>query len=54
MHYWLPSSFTVASKPKVAPSDRPLRFIYVGWMIKEKGVSEILSAIGELRGKFGE
>jgi glycosyltransferase involved in cell wall biosynthesis len=51
IHFWLDESFPVARGPKVAP-DRPIRFLFIGWMIKEKGVNELLSAIRELRGIY--
>ena len=48
VHYWLPESFAIAPEPKIAASGRPLRFIFVGWMISEKGIQELLAAIEEL------
>ncbi|WP_419177011.1 glycosyltransferase [Desulfosediminicola sp.] len=50
--YWLPRTFKVIDSPKSASLDRPLRFVFVGWLIKEKGVEELLSAIDLLRGRF--
>lgn len=48
-HYWLPASFAIARIPRSAVAGRPLRFVFVGWMLPEKGIHELLAAIGELR-----
>lgn len=49
IHFWLPDSFVVAEHPREAARDKPLQFVFVGWMIREKGVYEMLAAIEELR-----
>jgi glycosyltransferase involved in cell wall biosynthesis len=49
MHYWLNATFPVASEPKCRPQGRPVRMLYVGWLIREKGVHELLTAINSLR-----
>lgn len=48
IYSWLPSSFVPGDAPKPAPMDRPVRFAFVGWMIKEKGVGELLESIAWL------
>lgn len=52
INFWLSASFAVSESPKTVASGRPLRFIFVGWMIKEKGIYELLAAIGELRKNY--
>lgn len=52
IHYWLPKVFRVAEKPKVLLAGDPIKFIFVGWMIKEKGLYEILAALKELLRKY--
>lgn len=51
VHYWLRESLVIAGEPKIAVPGKPLRFIFVGWMIREKGIHELLAAIEELRKK---
>jgi len=51
VHYWLPDSFAVAREPKTAVVGGTVRFIFVGWMIAEKGIYELLAAIAELRSR---
>ena len=41
---WLPSSVNVVNKPVVISGSAKVRFCFVGWLIKEKGVLELLSA----------
>jgi glycosyltransferase involved in cell wall biosynthesis len=48
-HYWLPETFRVAQAPRSAVAGRPMRFVFVGWMLPEKGIHELLAAIGDLR-----
>ena len=48
IHYWLPKSFPVSLKPKMLSANEFPKFIFVGWMIKEKGVREILAALDSL------
>ena len=52
IHYWLPKSFRVALRPKKLLNGDSIKFIFVGWMIKEKGVREILAAVGSLFDKY--
>jgi len=51
MHYWL-ADFPLASQPKVRPERRPVHMLYVGWLIQEKGVLELLAAITVLRREY--
>jgi glycosyltransferase involved in cell wall biosynthesis len=52
IHYWLPQSFSISKMEKRTVAGKDLHFIFVGWMIKEKGVGEILAAISELKKDF--
>jgi glycosyltransferase involved in cell wall biosynthesis len=45
IHYWLSKSYPIRSGPQVLQANIPLRFVFVGWMIPEKGVIEILTAL---------
>lgn len=45
IHYWLPKLLEVVNKPKTLLAGEPIRFVFVGWMIKEKGVNEILASL---------
>ena len=49
VHYWLPESFSLSEPKQPPPSGEPLAFLFVGWMIREKGIGEIVAAIAELR-----
>ena len=46
--YWLPKSFKIIQKPKIILEKQQIKFIFIGWMIKEKGLNEILSSIKSL------
>jgi glycosyltransferase involved in cell wall biosynthesis len=49
VHYWLPSGEgDVAKEPIAVPNEEPVRFLFVGWMITEKGIHEIISAMEAL------
>lgn len=52
IHYWLPKLPEVSNTPKSIPADEVVRFVFVGWMIKEKGILEILSVLDSLVGKY--
>lgn len=52
IHYWLSESFVISKKQKMIIPNKPLQFIFVGWMIREKGLYEILAAIERLREKY--
>ena len=51
VRYWLPQSFKIAEHPKKVVN-RPIRFLFIGWMIKEKGIYEIIDAIRDLTNEF--
>jgi glycosyltransferase involved in cell wall biosynthesis len=46
---WLPDWIKVVDTPKKLRMDEPIHFIFVGWLVREKGVIELLDAISELR-----
>jgi glycosyltransferase involved in cell wall biosynthesis len=48
IHYWLPKSFPVVLQPKVLTEGESVKFVFVGWMIKEKGLHEILATLSLL------
>jgi glycosyltransferase involved in cell wall biosynthesis len=52
IHYWLPKSFRAVLEPRYLASGEPIQFIFVGWMIKEKGLQEILAAVDFLFEKY--
>lgn len=45
IRYWLPKSFAISEKPKVPRSGDMVDFVFVGWIVKEKGIYEILAAL---------
>lgn len=49
---WLQANFPVATEPKVISSDRAVSFVFVGWLVKAKGVVQLLEAIAELKDKY--
>ena len=51
IHYWLSDTFSTSKNEREYFKNSLLRFVFVGWMIKEKGIHEILSAIKSLRKK---
>lgn len=51
VRYWLPQTFKISELPKTVVN-RPVRFLFIGWMIKEKGIYEILNAIRILNADF--
>ena len=48
---WLPDWVTIVNTPKPLRLDEPIHFIFVGWLVREKGVLELLDAISELRSR---
>ncbi len=52
IRYWLPNQFRVVETPKILSASEPARFVFVGWMIKEKGIDEILAALEILLKKY--
>jgi glycosyltransferase involved in cell wall biosynthesis len=49
---WLSNDFPVSSELKVCSDSTTLKFVFVGWLVKEKGVPELLEAALQLSGKF--
>ena len=52
IHYWLSKSFPVATHPVTLTDGASVKFIFIGWMIKEKGINEILAALDYLYEKY--
>jgi glycosyltransferase involved in cell wall biosynthesis len=52
VHYWLPNSFNVRKISKSPPISGVVNFLFVGWMVREKGVYEILSALSDLLSNY--
>lgn len=52
IHYWLPKLFEVVDKPKTLLAGETIKFVFVGWMIKEKGLHEILASLERLLKKY--
>jgi glycosyltransferase involved in cell wall biosynthesis len=49
---WIPECSNIVNRPKLVNAEHRLHFIFVGWLVQEKGVNEILEAIGMLRPKY--
>ncbi len=49
---WLPESFPITEQPKGLENE-VIRFIFVGWLVEEKGIKELLEAT-ELLTKMGK
>ncbi len=49
---WLSADFPVAKETKVLEKNARLKFIYVGWLVKEKGVPQLLEASLKLSKKY--
>ena len=49
---WLPNQIKIATNPKDKESQQKLRFIFVGWIIREKGINEIFDAISILLNQY--
>lgn len=45
---WLPPFFEVATAARNPTPGAPMRFVFVGWLVKEKGVWELLDAFAEV------
>lgn len=52
IHNWVPQWINISEKPKCKPFNRELHFIFVGWLVIEKGVLELLEAISILRDNY--
>ncbi|MGE6450728.1 glycosyltransferase family 4 protein [Pseudoalteromonas tetraodonis] len=48
---FLPNSFPVAVTPKVLAEKDVVRFVFVGWLVEEKGIKQLLSAVKYLSKK---
>lgn len=46
---WLPKGFDVVAQPKTFDVGASLKLIFVGWLVKEKGVRELLDVFLDLR-----
>lgn len=49
---WLPSTFEIGDQPRNAEPDSTLRLIFVGWLVNEKGLWELLDACIELSSRY--
>jgi len=49
---WVPPSVGIVTEAKAAPSDSPLQFVFVGWLVRQKGVLECLEAVERLANDF--
>lgn len=49
---WLPGGYEIALHPKRADGQSPLRLIFVGWLVKEKGVRELMTSFEDLSRRF--
>lgn len=49
---WLPDWITIVDEPKTLRIDEPTHFIFVGWLVREKGILELLDAISDLRSRY--
>ena len=45
---WLPSHLKVSKFPKVPSKDGIIKFCFVGWLVKEKGIVELLDAMNRV------
>jgi glycosyltransferase involved in cell wall biosynthesis len=45
---WLPREYAIADKSKCITQNIILRFIFVGWLIKEKGILDLLDVVKQL------
>ena len=46
---WISPDTVLSEIPRCHDPDRPVTFCFVGWMVREKGVNEILAAAKDLR-----
>ena len=52
LYYWLPKNFEIKNYPKTAHTNSLINFVFVGWLVKEKGINEIMKAIIQLKDKY--
>lgn len=45
---WLPHEFRVAAKPRAVLGNETLRLVYVGWLVRDKGIVELIRACSAL------
>ncbi len=46
---WLPAGYMIAEQPKTFPADGIVNFVFVGWLERTKGVSELIEAVAKLQ-----
>lgn len=44
VHNWISSDTKLADSPRTARPNSPLRFVFAGWLVPDKGVNELLKA----------
>lgn len=49
---WIPHDYSVVTAPKEVAHNQTLTFVYVGWLVVEKGIIELLDAIDSLYSSF--
>ena len=49
---WISDGFPVALQPKERPREKPINFVYVGWLVGAKGIRELLTAAEQLKHKY--
>ncbi len=52
VHNWLPEAFEIVTQPKGVGAGTPLKLIFVGWLVKEKGIQELLDAVVDLKSRY--
>lgn len=49
IHNWLPKGVNIINKPiSISPINRDIEFVYIGWLVREKGIMELMEAISKL------
>jgi len=49
LNYWLPKNIEIKKYPKNKQNNSVLNFLFVGWLVKEKGIYEIMDSIKLLK-----
>lgn len=49
---WLSFDFEASDSPKIIDPRKPLRFVFVGWLVKAKGVVQLLKAVESLACRY--
>jgi glycosyltransferase involved in cell wall biosynthesis len=52
LYYWLPKNFEIKNYPKNIQNKAVINFIFVGWLVKEKGILEIVNALQKLKDDY--